>query len=541
MAIVLTDNRVIYDEADATTGWTGANALFTSAPDPAEATGSIGTVVSNATVAAYFTGSPVNMSSGTLVYVWSLPQGAMDTFANGGFALLIGDGTNRVAFHIGGSDRAAFRHTFWQCLAIDTGNLPSLFTVNAGSRANLNLAAITQIGVSYKTLAKSVGGVSNCFTDLIRYGNGGITITAGTVGDPGNFNEIALDDSSTANQKAHGIFRRLGTGLFGVQGPLTFGTSGTATTYFADSDATVVFEDRGFATSRYGITINATTTGTTTFLLGTKTGLDGGSNGVTFTVPTGVGAFFNASNTNLQKLGLYGCAFNGFSNGVTLSSDATNALEHEIYTTSFVGCGLIDIGLTQFKNNVISGSVAASALKISSTANVSNLSFTSAGTGHAIVIETPGTYDFNNFTYQGYASTNGTTGNEVLFNNSGGAVTINVSGGNTPTVRNGTGATTTIVSSVNITLTGMKDNTEVRVYEAGTATEIAGIEIATAGTVDNRIFTFSATPDELVDIITFNLGWISDPLRNFSIPSTNSNVPIAQRIDRVYFNPPGGP
>jgi hypothetical protein len=537
MTVVITDNRIVYDEADTATGWTGTNAVFTSAPDPAEATGSLGTVVSNATAAAYYTGAAVNMSAGTLVYIWTLPNGAMDTAANGGFALLLGDGTNRIAFHIGGSDAATFRHTFWQCLAIDTANLPAQFTINAGTRAGLNLAAITQIGVSYKTLAKSVGGVSNCFTDLIRHGNGGLRITAGTVGAPGKFEEIALDDSSTANLKAHGIFRRLGTGLFGAQGQLVFGDStGSLTTYFADSDATVVFEDRRFATDKYGITINATATGTTTFLLGTKSGADGGAGGITFTVPAGVGAFFNASNTNLQTLGLYGCTFTGFSNGITFGNGA-NASAHEIYSVSFSGCGLINVGLTNFENNTIAGGLGVAAVRLSSTANVSNLTFSSRGTGHAITIETPGTYDFTNFFYQGYATSNGSTGNEVFYNNSGGTITINVSGGNTPTVRNSAGSTTTIISTVSITLTGMKENTEARVYEAGTSNEIAGIEIATTGTFDNRTFTFSATPDQLVDIITFNLNWISDPFRNFSIPSVNSNIPIAQRIDRVYNNP----
>jgi hypothetical protein len=57
-----------------------------------------------------------------------------------------------------------------------------------------------------------------------------------------------------------------------------------------------------------------------------------------------------------------------------------------------------------------------------------------------------------------------------FFNNSGGQVTLNVTG-TIPTFRNGVASTTTIVS-VSITVTGLKDGTEVRVYSTGTTTEL---------------------------------------------------------------------
>jgi hypothetical protein len=58
-----------------------------------------------------------------------------------------------------------------------------------------------------------------------------------------------------------------------------------------------------------------------------------------------------------------------------------------------------------------------------------------------------------------------------FFNNSGGQVTLNVTGGTIPTFRNGVASTTTIVS-VSITVTGLKDGTEIRVYSTGTTTEL---------------------------------------------------------------------
>jgi hypothetical protein len=96
-------------------------------------------------------------------------------------------------------------------------------------------------------------------------------------------------------------------------------------------------------------------------------------------------------------------------------------------------------------------------------------------------------------------ATNGSTGNEAIFNNSGGQVTLNVTGGTILTFRNGVASTTTIVSLSMLTVTGLKDGTEVRVYSTGTTTEL-GIETVTS-TVNNRFFTFF-TNWTVVDIST---------------------------------------
>lgn len=78
-------------------------------------------------------------------------------------------------------------------------------------------------------------------------------------------------------------------------------------------------------------------------------------------------------------------------------------------------------------------------------------SFTGGG-GHAIRITTPGTYTFTGNAFTGFGA-DGTNG-AAIYNDSGGAVTINISGGGTtPTYRNGTSATTTINNAVTVTVT----------------------------------------------------------------------------------------
>ena len=80
-----------------------------------------------------------------------------------------------------------------------------------------------------------------------------------------------------------------------------------------------------------------------------------------------------------------------------------------------------------------------------------NCTFTGGG-GHAIRITTPGTYNLVGNIFNGFGTT-GSTG-AAIYNESGGAVTLNISGGgSSPTYRNGTSATTTVNANVNVTIT----------------------------------------------------------------------------------------
>jgi len=71
----------------------------------------------------------------------------------------------------------------------------------------------------------------------------------------------------------------------------------------------------------------------------------------------------------------------------------------------------------------------------------------SASTGHAIRITTPGTYSIYGLVFNSFGSDE--TNSAAIFNDSGGAVTLTVyGGGSTPTVRNGTGASTTVIAGL---------------------------------------------------------------------------------------------
>ncbi len=147
--------------------------------------------------------------------------------------------------------------------------------------------------------------------------------------------------------------------------------------------------------------------------------------------------------------------------------------------------------------------------------------------GHAVKIASTGTYTFTDLTFTGFGADG--TSSAAVFNDSGGAVTINVFGGNAPTVRNGTGASTTVNVLTTLTLTGLQANSEVRVYDAGTTTELAGVE--------NSSTTFTANISaSSVDIVVHSLGYEYQKLKNVNT-SQNLTLPIQQRVDRSYSNP----
>ena len=120
----------------------------------------------------------------------------------------------------------------------------------------------------------------------------------------------------------------------------------------------------------------------------------------------------------------------------------------------------------------------------------------------------------------------------TLKNNSGGAVTINiVGGGDTPTYENIGGSTTTVNNNVSITLTGLKNPTEIRVFNAGTGTQVAGQEDVTTGT-----FQFTVAASTSVDISILSLGYQNQRILAYST-AVDATLPVTQQLDRQYLNP----
>jgi hypothetical protein len=448
MAVIVTDNRTVRNEADANTGWTGTTTLLTTDPDPIEATGCLGATVGAAIFDSYHTAAAADLSN-RIIYCWVYPRGVVGNRfdANGGLMVHLGDGTNRAAYKVAGSDVAGFRHdlgpTPWQNLALDTSNRPASPLSRQGSEASLNFAAITQVGTTVNSLVAAPGMAATYIVDIIRIFdptiNDGcaLTITGGTSGDPGTFSELAGEDALTANLKAHGICRQLGAGVFGVQGPLRFGNpTGTASSWFEDRNSTVVFEAREFTDARYKIFITDNGTGTTTFKLGDKvgTGIDAlGSNGVNITAATGVGMEFDANtDADVTDVFLYGCIFTGFNRGVKLRQG------HEFIGGSIVSSGqVIADGATMVNSEVLQSTVAvdASALRWNVNLNpdtyLHGMSYSKGTNAHHAIefgLTSPLDMTLRNIAFSGFSASNNVNDSTLNILRTTGTVTISLVG-----------------------------------------------------------------------------------------------------------------
>jgi len=105
--------------------------------------------------------------------------------------------------------------------------------------------------------------------------------------------------------------------------------------------------------------------------------------------------------------------------------------------------------------------------------DLNNVDFIQEGTGHAIEITSAGTYTFTNLTFTDYSGTAGEnlTGNSgssaaAILNSSNDDVTIIVSGGDTPSIRNsGASSRTFVQNNATVSLTRLLGNTEISVLD----------------------------------------------------------------------------
>lgn len=115
-------------------------------------------------------------------------------------------------------------------------------------------------------------------------------------------------------------------------------------------------------------------------------------------------------------------------------------------------------------------------------------------------------------------------------------LTINATNGTSiSTSEPGTGnGQVNIVQTTQLTLTGLKNPTEVRVFDAGTTTEIDGTENVTTGSATYNIDSGTYTS---VDISVLAIDYENIRLLAIDMASGAVSIPIQQRLDRQYKNP----
>ena len=504
ISIDSTTNLQEVHDAETDTGWSFSGITKTSTSSASrEGTNCVGGQVANASFGyAWYTISSVNMQTAgnERVYIWVNSVGP-GTTAQKGWMVHIGDGTHARAYVVGGSDDVPFSVKGWYCLMLDTANLPAAYEQTDGTDPP-DLTAITQFGFGiYNTVAPS-GNALNVFCDVVRYGSG-IIVTTDT-STVISLADIAAEDFSSADGNAYGIIREIQPGVYGVQGDIIFGDTGTSDIELEDTDAVVIFEDRvrGTGTNtnfQFSGVHNASGTFSVELGVAVSSGdTESGRSGVTFISanPADQPIDIDFSDSDIEDVFLYGCTFTNLRGGtIAFSADATNGISHHLSGCSFSGCSQVAAGVVDIRNTLFAATADLdSALMWNESIDIKNCNFIGNTIGAAI--EHPDTGPTYN--YYGLKFTGNTYDG---LNSSGADLTVELTDSDASLDE---GANTiTYTSAVTVTLTGIVDNSELTITKRGTAIDTGSDGASTAGSrnfVTTNAWTVDAYQGFLLEI-----------------------------------------
>lgn len=386
-----------------------------------------------------------------------------------------------------------------------------------GSHASgtLSLSSVRGFGAWFDH-SVAAGNIYNCWIDSIEYtsGSGGLLVNGGTGGSPATFDDFNNDSTNGESVQRWGIMNEIG-GIKYVNARLFIGNA--TATVFNDSGSVLVFSNQPYVEVDFmGITVDLQSASTDIDLTG----------GVIQSAATARQGDLIVSGTS-GSFDMSGMSLSGL-RAITLTSACT------ISSSTFRGCQNITHGGAAISECSFSDSPVSSGTAMLTTTNglssITDCSFTSGGTGHAVEITTAGTYNWDGNKNSGYGANS--TDNAVIRNTSGGAVTINViNGANTPTYQNsGAGSTTTIVSgtvTVKVTVTyqgsPVQNARVLLTKDVGGATVLSGLTDS-SGVIQDTGYSYSS--DEAVS------GWVRKSsgapyLRQFDLAGTIASTGLS--------------
>ena len=480
---------------ESTTGWTAAGGTNTLNPDiyvqgansihnysaSAAARGAdfaFTTALTNKCVVAWFALSKLS----------SIPGKGVD-----GLRIRLTDASaNWSEWDIGGAD--TIPHTGWIPYIVDTSTTPA----RSGSTP-CNLASMAKVGWRCGGTT-TVAAKTYIYFDAFRYGTG-LTVYGGSPGSPATFADLYAADLSNA----YGIIDKV-FGVYFLQGKIAIGsTAAGQATYFKDTGAILVYKDAPVAATFNAIALQGNATGNTEVF-------------VPRCLIKSVGQRFrfltNAGNiTSFEADGL----------SLLHAGSVQFAAGQTVINSTFDDCGQIAPSTATFENNtILNATDSAGALLWPGGSTVKNCAF--LNNDKSIQITQNTTQTFNNLVFDDAA------GKYDVNNTSGSGITINLANG--ANANSYTGSEVTFSSAVSVTLSGLKNPSEVRVFAAGTANEVSGTgaENVTTGT-----HAFSLSSGQAVDISILALGYQNLRIINYAT-TVSANIPVSQVIDRQYSN-----
>lgn len=511
----------VVNTCDATTGFSTGSI---STDDDAVEGNAIGVKNSAGTVEMYTTSlgasAPYDFSvggseEGYHIIMWFNSKSIIN--ASAGFRIVAGNGTSRGNWYV--VPRRFYKGGF-VLNVVDPAR--DFDVITAGSWATngnpAQLTSVSQIGGGHQTPSTIMGSFNNFQLDKMTVGLG-LRVDADDGGVPNTFETVRAADEDTN-------FWGWWSSRFGSivgRGKLYIGpATGSASSSFSDSSFKITFADEPVAIGFYEI--NPRGAGTDVdWTLGSISAENSSSTRWNLTVDSDTNSF---ADTDGNWSGADTLIFN---NNSTLTR------------TKLADCNLlVQNGATLDGCQILAANTADDDPFIYSDdpSLISDCDFTFSD-GHAIKLLNTGTYSFVGNTFTGYGGTPGSNLTEdsgstdaAIYNDSGGLVTLNISGGGTtPSVRNGPGSTTVIASTISLTVTPLSTGSEVRAYLTGTSTEVDGTESSTGSS-----HVLSLSSGVAVDIVVIKPGYESVRFENVSF-TANQNFNPVQRVDRNFWNP----
>ena len=331
-------------------------------------------------------------------------------------------------------------------------------------------------------------------------------------------------------------------GSFVCRGPIQFGINDTSTHAFTESNKLLLWDSQEvMLDSFYNISALGNSGGTTNINFGLKTGTGNdatGAQGGVIQAQDGFARFdLDFDDPNVDSVNLYGVSFQ---HGGTFQLDDPAV---SCISSLYIDCTQAQVSNSeQLSCTVVDANTAdgAAFMVTDDMSDIIKCSFIFSD-GHAVELNaaTPTAQDNVGNLFAGYTNTIDSTDAAIL-NSAAGALVISSSGGsnlNTDSYRDTGGGSVSILNNINVTFTGMKDDSEVRVYNSATGAEIAGIEDATAGSVNDRTFAWSAAASLEVDYVIHHWSgaepfYLTIRINSFIVPTVDTSVAINQVINR---------
>lgn len=388
-----------------------------------------------------------------------------------------------------------------------------------------NLAAATYFGFIYRFISSQAKS-ENCFASALDVGTGMSATGGDGANNPGSWVDFPNADEGDNTNGRYGFGTRYKEKIFGY-GHWNIGDGAIATEFEGKASESVTWLDGLFAPGWSGPVIDLSRAG------------DVFSDAATH----------DSSGTATTSDTRADYTFTGNATSCTVTHVLNNFRNYNM-SGSVICSGNIQVAsISQNNGSIIDATVrcnseANQAVIVSpNLSNISGVIFRQTKDGHALEITAPGTYNLNDLSFEGFDDSavgtnltpNSGASNAVVYNNSGGLVTLNlVNGSNSPSVRNGAGATTDVVSSVALTLTGIAENSEVTIVRVSDDFELFHVENVGAG----GSVTFSYGSSEIgvtCNILVHNVIDFEpiDPII-LALPSTNTSIPISQSEERVF-------